>query len=111
MQEENAAKRGKKVPQKCGVRLTADIRQNRRSAVFCLLKADICEMEKLQIIINATDNCITENMNLHLFEIICLNRLVVLKIHDNVFWGLHYTIFCIRMGRGHRYGGCPLEIY
>ena len=54
-------------------------------------------MEKLQIIINATDNCITENMNLYLFEIICPNRLVVLKIHDNVFWGLHYTIFCIRM--------------
>ncbi len=68
-------------------------------------------MEKLQIIINATDNCITENMNLYLFEIICPNRLVVLKIHDNVFWGLHYTIFCIRMGLGHRYGGTPLEIY
>ena len=99
------------MPQKCGVRLTTYTRQNERSDVFCLLKADICEMEKLQIIINATDNCITENMNLHLFEIICPDRLVVLKIHDNVFWGLHYTIFCIRMGRGHRYGGCPLGIY
>jgi len=21
----------------------------------------------------------------------------VLKIHDTVFWGLHYTIFCIRI--------------
>lgn len=24
----------------------------------------------------------------------------VLKIHDTVFWGLHYTIFCIRIAFG-----------
>ena len=27
----------------------------------------------------------------------CVKLAVVQKIHDNVFLGLHYTIFCIRM--------------
>ena len=31
---------------------------------------------------------------------------VVLKIHDNVFLGLHYTIFCIRMDSRRIYRPC-----
>lgn len=41
--------------------------------------------------------CITKKLNNFFKPIIFSKKEVVLKIHDNVFLGLHYTIFCIRM--------------
>ena len=48
-------------------------------------------------------------MNLHLFEIICPDRLVVLKIHDNVFWDCIILYFVLEWDVDTDMGDAPWE--
>ena len=52
---------------------------------------------KWQIILFVKFICVKGNGNIPLKTTIFHKNRLVLKIHYHVFWGLHYTIFCIRI--------------